>query len=278
RVVPKGLRSFGAEDAEFFLDLFPGPRGRDGLPEAVRFWKARLEERDPDQTFRLGVLYGPSGWGKSSLVKAGLMPRLAPGVAAVSVEATPDDTEGRLLRALRKLCPGLPEDADLVAALAHVRRERGLPDGRKLVLFLDQFEQWLHARPLEPGAALTAALRQCDGGNVQAVLLVRDDFWMSIIRFTREGEGPLVEGQNSAAVDRFSARHARKVLAAFGRAFGALPEGSFKPEEDRFLDQAVAELAQDGRVVPVRLSLFAEMVKGKPWTAATLREVGGTGG
>src|SRR5262249_30391293 len=162
----------------------------------------------------------------------GLMPRLTPGVAAVYVEATPDDTEGRLLRALRKLCPGLPEDADLVAALAHVRRERGLPDGRKLVLFLDQFEQWLHARPLEPAAAL----RQCDGGNVQAVLLVRDDFWMSIIRFTREVEVPLVEGQNSAAVDLFSARHARKVLAAFGRAFGALPEGSFKPEEDRFLD------------------------------------------
>ena len=37
-------------------------------------------------------------------------------------------------------------------------------------------------------------------------------------------------------------------------------------------------LAQDGRVVPVRLALFAEMVKGKPWTPATLREVGGTEG
>ena len=33
-----------------------------------------------------------------------------------------------------------------------------------------------------------------------------------------------------------------------------------------------------GRVISVRLALFAEMVKGKPWTPATLKEVGGTEG
>ena len=49
-------------------------------------------------------------------------------------------------------------------------------------------------------------------------------------------------------------------------------------DQDAFLDQAVAGLAQDGKVVSVRLALFAEMVKGKPWTPATLREVGGTRG
>ena len=37
-------------------------------------------------------------------------------------------------------------------------------------------------------------------------------------------------------------------------------------------------LRQDGKIVPVRLALFAEMVKGKPWTPATLREIGGTEG
>src|SRR5262249_50843060 len=49
-------------------------------------------------------------------------------------------------------------------------------------------------------------------------------------------------------------------------------------EQDAFLGQAVAGLAQDGKVISVRLALFAEMVKGKPWTPATLREVGGTEG
>ena len=74
KVVPKGLRSFGEEDADFFLDLLPGPRDRDGLPESIRFWKTRIEETDADKTFAVGLIYGPSGCGKSSLVKAGLLP------------------------------------------------------------------------------------------------------------------------------------------------------------------------------------------------------------
>src|SRR5262249_36159064 len=129
-----------------------------------------------------------------------------------------------------------------------------------------------------PGSELAAALRQCDGRGVQAVLLVRDDFWMSTTGFLRELEVPLREGQNAAAVDLFDARHARRVLTSFGRAFGALPEGVPSPEQERFLDRAVADLAPEGKVAPVRLSVFAEMVKSRPWTPATLKEVGGAGG
>src|SRR5262249_8751267 len=49
-------------------------------------------------------------------------------------------------------------------------------------------------------------------------------------------------------------------------------------EQDAFLDQAMASLAQEHKVISVRLVLFAEMVKGMPWTPATLKEVGGTEG
>jgi hypothetical protein len=38
KIVPKGLRSFDAEDKDFFLELLPGPRRGDGLPESVHFW------------------------------------------------------------------------------------------------------------------------------------------------------------------------------------------------------------------------------------------------
>ena len=65
-------------------------------------------ETDPDKTFRVGLIYGPSGCGKSSLVKAGLLPRLAKHVLPVYIEATPEETETRLLKALRKACPDLP--------------------------------------------------------------------------------------------------------------------------------------------------------------------------
>jgi serine/threonine protein kinase len=100
-IVPKGLRSFDAGDADFFLELLPGPRDREGLPRRVRFWKTQIEKTDPEQTFSVGLMYGPSGCGKSSLVKAGLIPRLSEDVLPVYVEATADDTEVRLTRALR---------------------------------------------------------------------------------------------------------------------------------------------------------------------------------
>jgi hypothetical protein len=175
-VVPKGLRSFDAHDADFFLGLLPGPRDRDGLPESIRFWKTRIEETDPDRTFAVGLLYGPSGCGKSSLVKAGLLPRLARRVLAVYVEATAEETEARLLRGLRRHCPGLPEGLGLADTLAALRRGQGLAAGQKVLVVLDQFEQWLHAHRQQEEAELVDALRQCDGSRVQCLVLVRDDF------------------------------------------------------------------------------------------------------
>ncbi len=110
--------------------------------------------------------------------------------------------------------------------------------------------------------------------------MVRDDFWMAVIRFMRELEIRLVEGHNSAAVDLFPVRHAEKVLTAFGRAFGALPDGPTEVGKDQkeFLEQAVSGLAQEGKVISVRLALFAEMMKGKEWAPRTLKEVGGAEG
>ena len=125
KIVPKGLRSFDDGDADFFLELLPGPRDRDGLPESIRFWKGRIEETDPDRTFSVGLIYGPSGCGKSSLVKAGLLPRLADHVLTVYVEATAEETEGRLLRGLRKRRPDLPADRGLTETLTALRREPG---------------------------------------------------------------------------------------------------------------------------------------------------------
>ena len=113
KIVPKGLRSFDAHDADFFLELLPGPRDREGLPDSLRFWKTRIEETDADNTFTVGLIYGPSGCGKSSLVKAGLLPRLSEDVIPVYIEATPEETETRLLHGLRKRCPTLEDNWSL---------------------------------------------------------------------------------------------------------------------------------------------------------------------
>jgi hypothetical protein len=103
---------------------------------------------------------------------------------------------------------------------------------------------------------------------------------MAATRFMANLEISLVQGQNCAAVDLFDLLHAGKVLAAFGRSYGRLPDnlGQCSKEQAAFLDRASAGLAEDGKIISVRLALFAEMVKGKPWTPATLSDVGGIEG
>lgn len=296
KIVPKGLRSFDASDASFFLDLLPGPRDRAGLPESIRFWKTRIESPDPEVTFAAGVLYGPSGCGKSSLVKAGLIPHLASDIVPIYLEATGDDTELRLSRAIRRACPEFGDDLSLTLLLKNLRRGVGLRSGQKALIVLDQFEQWLHAKRGQTNQELPAALRQCDGERVQCLILVRDDFWLAISRFLEELEIPLVQGRNCAMADLFDPPHARKVLDAFGIAFGKVgwdsvptnsPGGPRNPGQagrdgvptyNAFLDQAVAALAEEGKIISVRLALFAEMVKSKPWTPQTLQAIGGVEG
>ena len=280
KVVPKGLRSFDEHDADFFLELLPGPRHADGLPESIHFWKTRIEETAPDRTFAVGVIYGPSGCGKSSLVKAGLLPRLSESVLPVYLEATADDTEVRLLKGLGRHFPDLHADLGLRDTLSALRAGTGSSATNKVLIVLDQFEQWLHAKRSEEGTELALALGQCDGERLQALLMVRDDFWMALTRFMGEMGIALKQWENFAAVDLFDLRHARKVLTAFGQAFGTLPDRleDLTRGEQEFLDQAVNGLARDGRIISVRLALFAEMAKGKPWTPATLREVGGMEG
>ena len=222
-------------------------------------------------------MYGPSGCGKSSLVKAGLLPRLAAHVLPIFVEATPSETELRLLKMLRKRIPRLAAEASLAEALAQLREGR-VTEGRKVLLVLDQFEQWLHATANMDSSQLVRALRQCDGANVQCLILVRDDFWMSTTRFMQALEVPQVENQNSAVVDLFDPSHARKVLRAFGLAYGRLPEHDLSADEQRFLGSSGAGLGSR-RQGDLRAAVAAgRHDEGPPWTPASLQEVGGTSG
>ena len=279
KVVPKGLRSFDAEDKDFFLELLPGPRRGDGLPECVHFWKIRIEEMDPDKTFRVGYIFGPSGCGKSSLVKAGLLPRLSKPIIPIYVEATGEETEARLLRGLRKHNPDLPAALDLRTALV-AARDKIREGSNKILLVIDQFEQWYHAKGAEPGTELARALSECDGGRVQAIILVRDDYSMALHRFMAVIGVRQNQDQNFAVVDLFDLQHARKVLIAFGRGYGKLPDDpkEMTGAQNEFLDRTIKGLSQEGRVISVRLALFAEMLKGKPWTPETLKQVGGAEG
>ena len=74
----------------------------------------------------------------------------------------------------------------------------------------------------------------------------------------------MAEDRNLALVDLFDRRHAKKVLALLGQAYGGLPaSGSLRKEQDAFLNQAISELAEGDHVISVRLALFAQMFEGK---------------
>ena len=282
-VIPKGLRAFDDGDAEFFTRLLPGPFDAAGVPESIRFWLAKIES-NVTPSFRVGLLYGPSGCGKSSLIKAGVLPRLNSSVIPVYVEATQeasvDATEMRLFRSLKQRFPEIANRPNLADAIAELRRDQN-QDGKKILIVLDQFEQWLHTKhTLQDVSNLTAALRQCDGENVQCLILVRDDYWSPVSRFMRDLELPIVDGDNAQAVELFEESHALQVLTAFGRAFGKLPENDadISRDQQQFIHHSVRGLSRDGRVIPVRLALYCEMVKRRPWTLERYRQIGGAEG
>ncbi len=282
RIVPKGLRSFDFRDAEFFLQMLPGPRDRDGIPEVIRFWRSRIEPNPQETSPPVGVLYGPSGCGKSSLVRAGIMPRLSSHVNALYVEATAMDTEQAIVDLLSQQTdiPALSQHRSAGEQLVHAFTWMRRNAQRKTVIFIDQFEQWLFTHSDLEKQSLTLALRQCDGVNLQCIVMVRDDFWMGLTRLMQSLDFTIAEHQNAMAVDLFDKRHAKNVLAMFGAAYGRLSENPEKisAAEHRFLDSAINYLSMDGRVVSVQLALLAEILKSRPWNNREISfEDGGLG-
>ena len=100
----KGLRSFEIEDEQDFF----------GREEVVQKLANRLQENTPYKRF-LAVV-GPSGSGKSSVVKAGLIPALRKGIIPNSaswfiVQMVPGDQPlNKLTAAITSIAPHIPQD------------------------------------------------------------------------------------------------------------------------------------------------------------------------
>ncbi len=275
-LVYKGLRSFDQSDADFFLELLPGSRDREGLPNIIRFWKTQIE--NPSASFTVGVIYGPSGCGKSSLMKAGLIPNLDDKIIPIYLESTATDTEESVLKKLRKCLPDLPPELSLTQAFGLIRKKKTAGLNRKLLIIVDQFEQWLHANPKLENAQLVQALRQVDGDYIQVFLMIRDDFMLAMNRLMAALEIQILEGTNFTLVDLFDQKHAAKVLRLFGQALECLPKGDLSKEQQQFIHDSINALSVDGKVVSVRLSVFADMMKSRPWLLSSLKSLGGVEG
>ena len=141
----KGLASFDVADAPYFF----------GRERVVAELVARLVGAP-----LLGVV-GPSGSGKSSVVRAGLLPELAHGVLPGSA-----DWEQVVMR------PGEHPLRELADATARVR------DGRRLVLLVDQFEEtFTICRDERERSAFVAELIAVGTRSSVAVLAIRADHY-----------------------------------------------------------------------------------------------------
>ncbi|MFJ8164383.1 AAA family ATPase [Streptomyces sp. NPDC096136] len=126
-----GLEAFGEEDAAVFF-------GRERETAAL---VARLHPAAPARAHRFVTVVGPSGSGKSSLVRAGLLPALT----------------GRRTRwtAYPPLTPGTDPAGALRRAL-----DGPAADGRPRVLVVDQLEELLTLSGPRERAAFAAAVRE----------------------------------------------------------------------------------------------------------------------
>jgi WD40 repeat protein/DNA-binding winged helix-turn-helix (wHTH) protein len=160
-----GLSAFTEEDAEFFF-------GREA--EVTQLWR-KLTGR------RLLALIGPSGVGKSSLLRAGLIPAAPQGWSAIVCQ--PGDSPYPALA--RALAPEFRDDPDAIAKLVDIRDEdtavavlarwRGLHD--HVLLVIDQFEEIFTQNAWEVQDEFIRMLRRAaDQADVNVLLAMRDDF------------------------------------------------------------------------------------------------------
>ena len=155
----KYLDSYTADDQEIFF-------GRD--TDALLVWGKIL-------SFRTTMLFGASGTGKTSLLQAGVAPRLKRVGYDTALVRLLDDPVEAVMKAVQKArgqqISGLP--------LHLVDFFEGLPPAERWVVCLDQFEEFFVHQPPDGRARFRAEAAACTAGqerDVRFVFSVREDF------------------------------------------------------------------------------------------------------
>ncbi len=180
----------------------------------------------------LVALSAPSGAGKSSWFSAGVLPTLrerdrrdALTVVILNAEestADPDaGSENTVARLRQQLIYrlSLPRNttASLEEILADWKATAALqPDrknsAKKLLLVIDQFEQWLSVHGRRKETQLQQALRHCDGHLLQTLLIFRSDFIDRAEPFMDACGSPRAHGSNGFSINMLTGEESFAVL------------------------------------------------------------------
>jgi tetratricopeptide (TPR) repeat protein len=203
----KGLLSFGSGDVEIFSRL---ERNQD-----IKSCLNLLE----DENFRLGILWGESGCGKTSFLQAGLIPELTKrgqmqGIYIQFSDKEPLITVKKALNKTLKLALSNEEleQLDLLSVLRKVIEVTQKP----LILFFDQFEQFfVHYQSTEARQPFVKALKDWyDDEEIAVKLLMsfRSDLFYQQYEIQKVLDYSL-DSRNNIKLKKFSVEQATKILA-----------------------------------------------------------------
>jgi len=231
----KGLIEYRLSDAEIFF----------GRERAIRELLQHLQ-RGP-----LTVLHAESGAGKTSLLQAGIAPRL---IAAehLAIHLRPYDVDPALA-IKRAFLPNLDDTPRLAAAplrefLRQVSGVLGLSVG--LYVFLDQFEEFFVQLDAPAQQAFVEALAECMDDpslNVRWVLALRTEFFGNLATFRPRIRNPF---ENDYRLNRLTRAEAQAVVTRPAELRGI----SFEPG---LVETLLDDLGQDA-VSPPQLQLVCQ--------------------
>ena len=268
----KGLRSFGQSDTK---DFFGRERFIDRLV-------ARLSRAG--SAGRFVAVVGPSGSGKSSVVRAGLMPALRQGAAPGSnhwfaVEMVPAAHPFEQLE-LALLAVAVKPPTSLLEQLSgnrgiHRAVERVLPEeNATLVLVVDQFEElFTQSTPDEAARfvdALVEAVRD-DHSRVRVVATLRADFYDRPLR--HRGLGELLR-TGTEVLTPMSPEDLERAVNGPAERVGAICEPALVGE----LVAAVIDRPAALPLLQYTLTELFERRSGSTLTMSAYRELGGVSG
>ncbi|MGH7599306.1 MAG: protein kinase domain-containing protein [bacterium] len=222
------------------------------------------------QGLRFGVLYGDSGCGKTSLLRAGLLPKLWQNGFVPIYCRSYKDPLAAILAASRQRSQIEPRDGESpLDFLSRAAEEMNAP----FVVVCDQFEEFFvnfkTKRAREPFIAFVVACHQAANLPVKFLFALRSDFLYRIsAAFDQRITEPLLSTKRYH-LHNFDAAQAEEIIAkSVGRA--NLP---FEPGLSR---QVARDLAVNDIVLPSELQIVGEQLQSK--RIFTLQEYRRTGG
>src|SRR5882672_8399472 len=174
---------------------------------------------------KLTVLYGQSGVGKSSLLRAGVAQKLREmsGGTVVVHDSWADDPVSSLTSTIADASPGLGPTAGLVDAVAAAAQSSG-----EVFLLLDQFEEYFLYHGAEGPLSLELPdLLHRAGLRISVLIALRDDALSELDAFTDRVSGLFA---NMLRLDRLDREAARAAIVGPLERYSELAGGRYRAQ------------------------------------------------